>query len=222
MLKADLHVHTGASPDGRGSVVEVLDAAEASGLDVLAVTDHDNLGPSRDVVAAAADRDLLALPGVEVTSQAGHVLGIGVEETVEPHLSIEETVAAIRDAGGVAVIPHPFQKRRHGVGGVEDCDGVETFNSRLITGRGNRRADAFAEEHGLPKLAGSDAHTPAMVARAYTEIAAERERAAVLDAIRDGRTTPAGSRTPILTSLRQFAAGGGGRFVGRLGSLLPW
>lgn len=204
MLKADLHVHSGASPDGAGTVDDVLSSAVEHGLDAVAVTDHDNLGASLDAVDAAEDYEVLALPGVEVTSEIGHVLALGVEEPIAPRRPIEETVEAIREAGGVAVIPHPFQQARHGVGAVADCDGVETFNSRLITGRGNRQADAFADEQGLPKLAGSDAHTPAMVGRAYTEIDAEPTRDAILDAIREGRTTPAGTRTPLLTSLKQF------------------
>ncbi|MFW5929122.1 MAG: PHP domain-containing protein, partial [Halobacteriota archaeon] len=198
-LKADLHVHSGSSYDGEGSVDEILDAAEESGLDVVAVTDHDEIDASLEAVEEAVERDVVAVPGVEVSSADGHVLAWNVRERPRRGRPVEDTVDEIRDLGGVAVIPHPFQRLRHGVGGVEDCDAVEVYNSRLLTGWSNRQARRFASGHGLPMVAGSDAHIVDMIGRAFFHVDADSRTAdAVVDAVVAGDTEVGGKRTPLM------------------------
>ena len=41
LYRADLHVHTSASPDGRSSLEEIARAARRAGLDAVASTDHN-------------------------------------------------------------------------------------------------------------------------------------------------------------------------------------
>ncbi|MFP4174536.1 MAG: PHP domain-containing protein [Halobacteriales archaeon] len=219
MLKADLHVHSVGSYDGSASVGEILDAAEDAELDAVAVTDHDEIEPSLEAAERAPERGLVGVPGVEVSTADGHLLALGVENRPSAGKPVAETVERVRELGGIAVVPHPFQRMRHGVGAVEDCDAVETYNSRLFTGLANRQARKFARRHGLPELAGSDAHIAEMVGRAYTEIDAERDVDSLLEAIKDGRTETYGRRTPITLSARQFAARVPGRLKNSLLSL---
>ena len=219
MLRVELHTHTKLSHDGRDPVDLLLGQAAGVGLDALAVTDHDAIEASLEMVEKAPEYDLIGIPGTEVTSAAGHVLGLGVTERIEQGLPYAETLDRIRDAGGIAVIPHPFQKSRSGVGAkvsraeLASADAIEVYNSRLLTGRGNRRAREFALEHGLPMTAGSDAHISEMVGQAVTRIdAEERTMESIIEAIRDGRTEVEGKRTPWRISFRQ-AAGGARRRV---------
>ena len=219
VLRVELHTHSQLSYDGRDPVDLLLGQAAAVGLDALAVTDHDAIEASLEMVEQAADYDLVGIPGTEVTSEAGHVLGLGVTERIQRNLPFGETVDRIRDAGGIAVVPHPFQKSRSGVGPnvsraeLASVDALEVYNSRLLTGRGNRRAREFALEHGLPMTAGSDAHISEMVGQAVTRIdARERSVAGIVEAIREGRTEVEGKRTPWHISFRQ-AAGGAKRRV---------
>ena len=214
MLAVELHAHSAASHDGRDPVDLLLEQAAAVGLDALAVTDHDQLDASLDAAERAPDYGLVGIPGMEVSSAAGHVLALGVSEPVPLGLSFEETLDRIRDLGGVAVVPHPFQSSRHGVARnvtpdqLASADAIEVYNSRLLTGLKNRKADRFATERGLPKTAGSDAHIGEMVGQAVTHVAAsERSADAVLDAVLDGRTSVTGSRTPWHISFRQAAGG---------------
>jgi predicted metal-dependent phosphoesterase TrpH len=94
------------------------------------------------------------------------------------------------------------------------------YNSRLLTGRANRRAERFARERGLPMTAGSDAHIAEMVGQAVTEVGAQdRSVGAILDAIREGRTTVVGQRTPWRISFRQAAGGVKRRVKSRLSSV---
>ena len=226
MLSAELHCHSELSFDGRDPVDLLLAQAEAVGLDALAVTDHDEIDASLAAAERASDYDLIGIAGSEVSSAAGHVLALGIGERVPAGLPFEETVSRIRDQGGIAIVPHPFQRSRSGVAphitreALAIADGIETFNSRLLTGRSNRRAERFAAANDLPMTAGSDAHIAEMVGQAATEIDAdERSVESVLDAIRAGRTRVIGKRTPWRISFRQASGGVRRRIENRLASV---
>ncbi len=223
MLTVELHAHSALSYDGRDPVDLLLGQAAAVGLDALAVTDHDEIDASLEAAELAPDYGLVGIPGMEVTTAAGHVLALGVREAVPAQLSFGETLDRIRDLGGIAVVPHPFQSSRSGVapnvtrGELASADAIEVYNSRLLTGRSNRRAERFAREHDVPMTAGSDAHISEMVGQAVTDIEAhERSVVGVLDAIRDGRTSVRGKRTPWHISFRQAAGGVKRRIRNRL------
>ena len=214
MLSVELHSHSSLSYDGRDPVELLLGQAAAVGLDALAVTDHDEIDASLKAAELASDYDLVGIPGMEVTSEAGHVLALGVEELVPPGLPFDETLDRIRELGGLAVVPHPFQNARHGVARhvtraqLASADAIEVYNSRLFTGRSNRQAERFARQHDLPMTAGSDAHISEMVGQAVTEVdTTHRDASSILDAVREGKTTVVGKRTPWRVSLRQFGGG---------------
>ncbi|MFP8956269.1 PHP domain-containing protein [Natrialbaceae archaeon A-CW3] len=214
MLSVELHVHSSLSYDGRDPIELILEQAAAVGLDAIAITDHDEIDASLEAVERAPEYGLIGIPGMEISSKAGHVLGLGVTEAVPPGLPYEETLEAIREQGGIAVVPHPFQESRHGVMArisrkqLAMADAIEVYNSRLITGRANRQAERFAESRGLPMTAGSDAHISEMVGQAVTRVdAEERSSEAILAAIKAGETTIEGKRTPWHISFRQAAGG---------------
>jgi len=163
---------------------------------------------------------------MEVTSAAGHILAFGISERVESGLPYDETLDRIRDQGGIAVIPHPFQKSRHGVAAhitdeqLASADALEVYNSRLFTGRSNRQAEKFAIRNRIPMTAGSDAHISEMVGQAVTEVGADdRSAEAILNGIADGRTSVVGKRTPWRVSLRQFSGGAKRRALRALNAL---
>jgi predicted metal-dependent phosphoesterase TrpH len=226
-LRLELHAHSVASHDGRDPVERLLERAAAAGLDGLAVTDHDVLDASRRAASLAPDYGLVGIVGMEVSSAAGHVLALGVEEPIPAGLGFEETVERIREAGGLAVVPHPFQRSRHGAGAsvsarrLATVDAVEVYNSRLLTGLANRRARAFAAANGLPMTAGSDAHVAEMVGRSVTRVdAEERTPDAVLDAVAAGRTAVEGRPTPRRLSARQATGNAKRRVLRSLGQWL--
>ena len=173
---ADLHVHTAASPDGRSSLEDLTAAAAAAGLQALAVTDHDRCTP-----VPAAMNGILLIPGCELSTRAGHITGLFLERPVDlaalGHLPEPETaVAAIRTAGGLAVLAHPFQRpgRR-----AEDLafplDAVEAVNARACFKHpaANDQAAAFAAARGLPAVGGSDAHSAGEVGNGLTILEAD-------------------------------------------------
>lgn len=215
MLAVELHAHSAASHDGRDPVDLLLQQAAAVGLDAIAITDHDTMVGSEEAVRLAGQFDLTVIPAVEVTCAAGHVIALGVTEPVPSQLSYGETLDRIRSGGGIAVLPHPFQHSRHGVApnvtrdDLAAADAIEIYNSRLLTGHANRKAEAFARSRGMPMTAGSDAHISEMVGQAITFVDAEPSDGVpgLLEAIAGGHTVVEGRRTPWRISFRQAAGG---------------
>ncbi|WP_435360490.1 PHP domain-containing protein [Haloarchaeobius sp. DFWS5] len=227
MLSVELHCHSALSYDGHDPVELLLEQAAAVGLDAVAVTDHDEIDASLEAVEKAPDYGLVGIPGMEVTTAAGHVLALGVKEKVPPGMRFEKTLDHIRDRGGIAVVPHPFQESRSGVmenisgAELQTADAIEVYNSRLLTGRSNRQAERFARDHDIPMTAGSDAHISEMVGQAVTRVGTdELAYEPILDAIRNGRTTVEGKRTPWRISFQQAASGAKRRVKNRIHDML--
>jgi predicted metal-dependent phosphoesterase TrpH len=214
VLSVELHAHSALSYDGRDPVELLLEQAAAVGLDALAVTDHDELDASIEAAERAADYGLVGIVGMEITSSAGHILAFDIDEQIPAGLSYDETLDRIWDQDGLAVVPHPFQKSRHGVAPhitreqLASADAIEVYNSRLLTGLANRKAEKFALNRDLPMTAGSDAHISEMIGQAVTQVGTdERTPEAILGAIESGRTSVVGTRTPWHISFRQAAGG---------------
>jgi predicted metal-dependent phosphoesterase TrpH len=203
-IKIDLHTHSEGSYDGKEPVELMVQHGEDIDIDGFAVTDHDEIEESLKAFEIAENYDTIVLPGEEVSTSDGHLLAIGVEEKIEPGRPFQETVEDIRDKGGAAVVPHPFQKTRHGVSKrkIEDVDAVEAYNAWIFTGFQNHRARKFADNRGFPKVAGSDAHSLGLIGRAYAKIHIDKPREEVgpddiKEALRNGDVEMEGSRAPI-------------------------
>jgi predicted metal-dependent phosphoesterase TrpH len=209
-VRFDPHVHSAASYDAAVPVDRLLERAASVGLDAVAVTDHDAIESSLRAVERAPDYGLVAVPGVEVSTADGHLLALGVETRPDPGRSLPVTVDAVRSLGGVAVVPHPFQRSRHGASAsaIEDADpdAVEVHNAHTLLGVRNEQARAFARRHEFPGVGASDAHSASLVGRGYTEVrvAGSLTVDALLDGIRAGRTTPGGRRTSAGQLLRKY------------------
>ena len=107
MGKADFHVHSTYSRDGTTNVRAVLKRASTVGLDVVAITDHDDLRGSLTACELAGEYGVEAIPGVEVSSSDGHILALFVRQPIPAGRPLIETLLRIRDQGGIAVAPHP-------------------------------------------------------------------------------------------------------------------
>ena len=164
-IVCDLHMHTSWSFDCRVEVAELVDHAEAEGLGAIAITDHNELGGALEAAELARDRPLTVIPGEEVKTEGqGEVIGLFLSERIPPGLSLADTVAAIRDQGGLVYLPHPFDRmhtipdpatlHRH----LADIDVFEVYNARLLFDAYNDEALRFARKYELTMGAGSDAH----------------------------------------------------------------
>lgn len=86
MLNVDLHCHSNVS-DGLLAPAEVAALAKANGVDVWALTDHDELGGIAEAREAATDLGMRHVAGVEISvtwaGQTVHIVGLQVDENDE-------------------------------------------------------------------------------------------------------------------------------------------
>jgi predicted metal-dependent phosphoesterase TrpH len=201
LLKIDMHVHTVRSKDAHTRIEDLPHIIRRKGLDGVAITEHDNFDPP--------EVDALTLPGIEVSTSDGHVIGLGVGETIPPRLPADETMKRIHELGGIAIVPHPYDP-------VSECvklgrlkvmpDAIETMNADALTFYlSNWFARRDAEKFGLPQVGGSDSHIPQSIGDAYTVVdSPTRNVKDVLDAIRMGRVRPEGHATSAVNKLRKL------------------
>lgn len=170
-MRLDLHNHTRHSPDSRVSPADLVAAARRAGIDGLAITDHNAVAGVREAEEAAGP-GFLVIPGIEISTAAGHVLAYGVRAVLPRDLSVAETVERITALGGIAVAAHPY-RFWSGVGeaalGQATFPAYETANARTLR-RGNVRARDRAQEARVGETGGSDSHFLDEVARAVTEV----------------------------------------------------
>ncbi|MDR0509283.1 MAG: CehA/McbA family metallohydrolase [Candidatus Methanoplasma sp.] len=168
-MKADLHIHSNFSNDGKSTVEEIVAAAVERGLGCIAVTDHNSFeayGLIKD------NKKVIVIPGTEVSSAEGHILAYGISREIPKGMAIKETIDAIHEAGGVAFAAHPY-RWWSGLGEKNtlenDFDGIEARNARS-TASSNRRSEALAARIGKPVSAGSDAHDPQFIGDGVVEL----------------------------------------------------
>ncbi len=172
------------------------------GLDGLAITDHnttDAYFKAREIVEQAG-LDLVVIPGVEVSTQDGHMIVLGVENPPPPGAPFNETANQVRHEGGVVVAPHPYKLWRNGIGSLKgrSLDAVEVLNSRSVVGFANYLAARAAAHLGLGVTGGSDAHSLGMVGLAYTDVTVKSGASVkdILNAIKSGRSEAKGYMSP--------------------------
>lgn len=169
---ADPHCHTTAS-DGMVTPAELVSAAVAAGLNLIAVTDHDTMRSADEVRQRGEAAGLQVVAGQEVTTAwpaQTHMLGWFLEKPVRSGMSLADTVAAIHDQGGLAIVPHPFMPIYFGsiqpgmlrrLLETQPVDGIEVMFTVPI-GRWRRSVlDAFVEanrERLGAHVGGSDSH----------------------------------------------------------------
>ena len=204
-LRLDLHVHSSYSADGCMEISSIVELARSKGLDGVAICDHN-----RVYTDAAEYEDFLLIPGVEISTQYGHLLGLFVSRPVETN-DLFEAVRLIKEQGGLAVLAHPYEHKKY-EGKLDEIagelDGVEAWNARAD--RKNRSANAqaleFAKKYALPVTGGSDAHTPPEVGNGYAVIeVSEKSLEAAKEALKSGSGTAEGVRAKATaTAKSQF------------------
>lgn len=176
IMRCDLHSHTWYSFDSLAKPEEMVKKALEREIDCLAITDHEQVKGAFEAIEIAKGKPILIIPGIEIKSREGDILGLNIKKIIPNGMSAKETIKRIKEEGGMAIIPHPFGWSCSFKGNLknllEDIDGIEVLNSSIF-GQGNKIALDFARKFNLPFTCGSDAHEPSFVGRAYLEIPGE-------------------------------------------------
>jgi len=162
-ILADLHMHTNSSNDCATSPAELLAACEESGLEAIAITDHNTIAGALEV-SRLAPAGLHVIVGEEVKTREGEIIGLYLNEEIPRGLSAEETISQIKKQGGLVYIPHPFDPL-HQTPAYEllariaaDIDILEVYNPRITFTTFNEKARRLAQKYDIPGAAGSDCH----------------------------------------------------------------
>lgn len=162
-LKTVFHVHTNHSDDCDRSVAQLLELTRRRNIDCITITDHDTISGAREM-AAAAPSDLRVIIGEEVSTSAGHLIGLFLHEEIQPGMSPRETALAIKEQGGLVVIPHPFNLmfgcglRGHVREILDLTDAIEVCNAQNAWSLPNTRAERLAGQYGFARMVGVDLH----------------------------------------------------------------
>jgi predicted metal-dependent phosphoesterase TrpH len=203
-LKIDMHVHTCYSVDSVITLEQLVFCARRRGLNGVAITDHDRLDSA---LKMASETDLLIIPGIEISSSDGHIVGLNVAEPIPRKLDTRETVNKIHEAGGIAVASHPISLlkgslRKHVDSGF---DAVEAVNSSAIPfSYAVKQSMRMASRLRKPCIAGSDAHYGPEIGYAFTVLNAEPNVDDVVKAIGKGLCQPFGKPIPLAVRLKRI------------------
>jgi hypothetical protein len=184
---ADLHMHTLFSFDGTASVPNVLRRAREIGLDVIAITDHDEVRGALLAEELAPQFGIQVIPGSEITTGEGDLLALGIRQKVQAGLSLVETLIRVGRQGGYCIIPHLMaggvgmkslsycavrKATRHPEAG-QFILGIETINATALDRKSAGFADLLAHRAQISRVGNSDAHVLDAIGLGITEFPGE-------------------------------------------------
>lgn len=199
---ADLHIHTVYSYDGTASVPDVLTRTKEVGLDVIAITDHNEIMGALKAFEMAPQYGIEVIPGIEITTAEGDLLALFVTQKIKPGRWLIETILDVGEAGGICIAPHPMAKGTamrslsgpsiiraldHPVAG-RVLVGIETYNATILDRESNLLAQKlWTECPGIAQVGNSDAHILQAIGSGATEFLGDTA-AHLLEALWAGAT----------------------------------
>ncbi|HEY8489587.1 MAG TPA: PHP domain-containing protein [Dehalococcoidia bacterium] len=211
----DLHTHTWpGSYDSVISVHDLIERSKRAGLDAICLSEHDALWDPKAIEELCHQHNFLVLPGIEVSTDDGHILAYGIDRYVFGMHRSDVLARHVDAAGGAMVAAHPYRRQmpwfiRNEAEYQEALEraarnpayqyvaGLETLN-----GRGSAKENAFSQRlaglMGMPGTAGTDSHAVSDIGKVATYF--EREIHDVRDLIRElkaGRFYPVDLRAGV-------------------------
>lgn len=203
----DLHAHTSPRSNcSRTTLEELVASARGRGLDALCITEHDIRWPDDELADASRLLDFPLIPGVELSTDVGHVLVFGpLERPLWLGYTFEQLVEETDRTGTALVLPHPVRRvageRALRAGRVPPSaaevaawpqwsavHAIEAASTQTVATEHALTAAALAVAP-RPRVAASDAHGPDLAGRYCTRLAVDvRDAAGLAAEIRAGHT----------------------------------
>jgi hypothetical protein len=208
-LKVDFHTHTSADPQDYidFSSEELIDRAAGLGFDALAITNHNVVTFSPELERYSAGRDLLLIPGVELTLSGSHVV------VINPNIDLDTRMGSLADLVGrdnsrsLVIAPHAYYPgfkclRSKLKKNIAAFDAIEFsfFYNHFINP--NRRAVKVARESRKPLVGSSDCHNIWQVGCTYSLVEAEKSIASIIAAVKRGNVEVVTTPLPLSTMVR--------------------
>jgi len=183
-MKIDFHVHTNISPCSDMSLKDAVRTAINNGLSGIAICNHNTVFLKSDIPYELeeefnikinpndiCENAFYIIPGIEISSNGNHFLGLFIENKVE-------SISELKQSGALVVFAHPFehsfdyQKRLNAIIiYITDIDLIETHSGRANYKNKTAvsQATTFSDSFGINKCAGSDAHFTHEIGNAWAE-----------------------------------------------------
>ncbi len=192
----DTHMHEKAhSDDSFMTLAEIVERAQAIGLDGVCITDHESNG-LRDFAADYSRKTgFLIIVGAEILTHEGDITVFGLDSLPKEKLHAQQLIDLTLKAGGVAMSAHPFRQNNRGMGHsirkVRGLSGIEAFNGSTPMHL-NMQAYQLAAELGIPTFGASDAHVVEKIGKYATVFPGRiRDVRDFIEAVKYGNTCPA-------------------------------
>jgi len=208
-MKFDLHLHTTRSRDSIIELDELIRVAKERGLRGVAITDHN------EFFRGGERGEVLLIGGSEVRVEGVDILCLFIDRIPKGD-TVEELCEWVRDEGGISVFAHPYGRMRSLLLKeriAEAVDAIEVFNSRVPFSWMNSKAAILAKRFEKGITAGSDAHTPDEIGRAYVSYDESERLEDLKEAILRRSVEVRGTRSPltvhISSTMHKFFKGRG-------------
>jgi predicted metal-dependent phosphoesterase TrpH len=207
-MNVDLHTHTYPASDcSRIAHRDYIAWCVEHRVEAVALTNHGDISDNRDLRPALAAEGVLLIDGVEISTLFGDFV------IFSPNLDYLATLRDVQDAPRPGEVPadaavvwvHPaagggrsgsayYPGLERLVAGVVDA--VEVYNGSWLAEQYVAAAEGIAEQLGMARTGGSDAHEAAQLMTCYTELPDPvRSTADVVAALRRQQTVPHRRRT---------------------------
>ena len=155
------------------SLKQIIKRCSETGINCIAIADHGTIEGALKMQSIAPFPVIVA---EEILTPDGEIMGMFLKDGIPSGLSVGETVSRIKAQGALVCIPHPLDIFRPSAMNakiveeiIDQIDVLEVFNARTPF-QSSAKIKTLAQKHGIPGSAGSDAHTPGEIGKAYVEM----------------------------------------------------
>ena len=214
-MKFDCHMHSFRSGDSINLPKTIIHKAKEKKVSI-AITDHNSIRSWKELTSLGQKAGVQVIPGEEImtfdeTNQkiTGELIVLFLNELVKSGYYME-VIDSMREQDALIVVPHPFDFLRNNFFSLKkewkkvDC--IESFNSRCYSDSFNAKAKAFAELHGIPQTAGSDAHFPEEIGSAFLEVPKADSPEDARKLMKKGKNSVQGKRSSVMVHVKTFFA----------------
>ncbi|MDG6219353.1 MAG: CehA/McbA family metallohydrolase [Candidatus Thermoplasmatota archaeon] len=202
MIKLDLHVHSMYSADATGTPKEIMKSVLQKKLQGFALTDHNTIKGALKAAKELSTKEFIVIPGIEISTKHGHLIGLNVGSPIPKGLPIDETVEKIYESGGTPIVPHLFRnmsgiKKERLMEIKHHLDAIEVYNG-CSQPKSNVKNAQIAKELNLGGTGGSDSHIPLYAGYAYTIVnTTNLDCDTIITEIKKRKTWGAGNSLPF-------------------------